>query len=95
MSDGLWPIIYKGSKDPEKLFDDKNFVDKRGVIVNRSRIIRTRPIFREWELVFDVQFIETVVNKSNVIDALTLAGQIIGLCDYRPKYGRFEVVEIK
>ena len=67
-------------------------VDIRPVVVQRSRILRARPRFDEWELEF------TIINKDpNVLLRDTMkrivedAGKWIGLGDYRPEFGLFEV----
>lgn len=94
---GVWcddcELIYDGPRDPSELWLDKRFVDRRSVVVGRSRVIRTRPRFKKWSAVFEVNFDELTVNESDIIDAIEAGGRK-GCMDYRPKYGRFEVVEI-
>jgi hypothetical protein len=92
MSDGNWPILYDGPKDPEKLWLNKNFVDKRGVVINRVRVMRTHPIFKAWGLEFDITFDDEVLDAEDVDQIVDIAGRLIGLLDYRPKFGRFVVV---
>jgi len=65
-----------------------------GVRVQRNRIMRTRPIFPDWELNVTVVYIDSILNKVDVIDVAKLAGAIVGMCDWRPKYGRFVVEEV-
>lgn len=85
-------LIYKGTKDPEKLYEDDYYRDTRSVVVQRSRIMRTRPIFRNWEADITVVFENTVTNESRVDDWVKIAGNIVGLGDMRPRMGRFEVL---
>jgi hypothetical protein len=92
ISDGLWIIEYDGPKTVEDLWKDKRFVDRRGVKIGTSTVIRTRPIFRSWSLKFTIDYLPDLLNESNVIDAVTTAGRIIGLGNYTPKFGRFEIV---
>jgi len=93
ISDGNWPVEYSGARTAEELWEDESFRDCRAVVVQRSRVLRTRPIFREWSLSFEVSYLPEVISSGDDIrNALKLAGQIIGLGDYRPRYGRFEVV---
>lgn len=75
------------------LWQDSNYRDVRGVRVGQARVMRTRPIFRQWAASFVVQFDAELVNLGDVQRALRDCGQQVGLCDYRPKYGRFEVKE--
>lgn len=84
------PIIeFSGPKSLEKLKADKNFWDYRGVKIGMSRIFRTRPIFVDWGLTFTVQYIPDVVSEEQIRRAIDVCGRLIGLCEIRPKYGRF------
>lgn len=91
MSDGNWPLIYKGPQDAEKLYV-KPFIDYRRVDVQGSAVFRTRPIFHEWELKFSVTIIPEQCDPDEVREWVAVAGRQCGLGDYRPKFGRFEVV---
>jgi len=91
------PLIYNGSPKPDVLFGDGNteFVDMRSVVIQRARIMRCRPIFREWELNFTVGFNADIFNEDDVIDLIDTGGQLIGLCDMRPRYGKYEATVMK
>lgn len=69
--------------------------DKRRMVVNRSGITRTSPGFKAgWEATFDFDMIlPEYVSDEMFLEALTLAGRVIGLAQYRPTYGRFQVVK--
>ena len=69
--------------------------DKRRMVVNRSGITRTSPGFKAgWEATFDFDVIlPEYVSDEMLLEALTLAGRVIGLAQYRPTYGRFQVVK--
>jgi hypothetical protein len=56
-----------------------------------AKIMRYRPIFRNWSLSATVVVNEDVVNINEVKKALVDAGALIGLGDYRPRFGRFNV----
>jgi hypothetical protein len=56
-----------------------------------AKIMRYRPIFRNWSLSATVVVNEDVVNINEVKKALIDAGSLIGLGDYRPRFGRFNV----
>jgi hypothetical protein len=77
----------------DKLWEDENYRDVRGVRVGQARIMRTRPIFRQWSCTFTIQFDDEQVNEADVRRALHDCGVQVGICDYRPKYGRFDVKE--
>lgn len=93
ISDGNWPLIYDGPKTADELWEDGRFSDIRGVVVGKARVMRTRAMFRAWSLKFDVSFLPGVVSARDVRDWLATAGQIVGLLDGRPKFGRFVVKE--
>lgn len=93
LSDGTWMIEHDGPKTIEALWEDKRFRDRRGVSVGTATIMRTRPIFRNWKLNFSIQFLPELLNESQIRDAVVTAGRIIGLGDFKPKFGRFEVVK--
>ena len=76
---------------PEKLWENTKNVDARGVKVGMAKIMRYRPIFRNWSLSATVMVNEDVVNLNEVKKALVDAGALIGLGDYRPRFGRFNV----
>jgi len=65
------------------------------VKVGTARIVRTRPKFDTWSATFKLQVMDNVANESDVKDWLRDAGLYVGLCDWRPRYGRFSVKEFK
>ena len=79
------------NKTPEQLWADPDFVDCRGVKVGTAKIMRYRPIFRNWSLRASIMVNEDVVNVNEVQKAAQDAGALIGLGDYRPRFGRFNV----
>lgn len=90
-SEGNWKLIYTGSKDPNKLWEDENFRDIRPARVKNNTVMRCRPIFRAWALKFKVTYNDQHVNADEVLESLAIGGRDCGLCDYTPKFGRFEV----
>ena len=90
--DGNFKIKYKGPKKASSLFDNKNFVDVRKVNVQRSSIMRTRPIFKDWELTFTVNYLPSQLDMEDVLQFIDIAGVEVGIGDYRPKFGRYERV---
>jgi hypothetical protein len=79
-------------KSKEEIFANPAYTLRKGVKVQLSRIIRIRPMIPTgWSLACTVEFDESIVNRQAVIDAATEAGSIIGLGDWRPKFGRFTV----
>lgn len=85
-------IKYKGMKPAKDLWGNDEFRFTCGVKVGTSRIMRTRPIFRDWSAEIEVNVDVSQLNAEDVQKALEDAGKMIGLCDHRPRYGRFEIV---
>lgn len=68
--------------------------DKRRMVVNRAGITRTSPGFKAgWEATFDFDMVlPEYVSQEMFYEALSLAGRVIGVGQYRPTYGRFQIV---
>ncbi len=96
-----FPLMYDGPTDREGLWnamqgERRTFADRRGVRVQRNVVIRTRPIFRDWRLTFDVVIWEfAAVNPVDLEDAIRNGGRAVGLGDFRPKFGIFELEKFK
>lgn len=69
--------------------------DRRRMTVQRQGITRTSPGFRQgWETEFEFSVIlPEYVDEQMFHAALSLAGRVIGVGQYRPTYGRFAVVK--
>jgi hypothetical protein len=74
-----------------------DYIDKRRVVVQRNAVPRERPAMNPgWRVSFDI-----LVNAPEYIPPMLLlglankAGMFQGLLDYRPTFGRFNVVEFK
>jgi hypothetical protein len=84
-------VEYDGPRDIKGMFKNPAFVDVRSVKVQQARLQRCRPIFDQWKLNLSVAFNPAVVEEREVIKALEDGGQLVGLGDYRPRFGKFEV----
>lgn len=64
-------------------------VDIRPVVVQRSRIMRSRPRIDEWKMKFEIIYNEKLLSDTTKLNQIIEeAGQRIGLLDNRPqKYG--------
>ena len=71
-------------------------IDKRPVVVRGSRILRQRPMMKDgWELSFTINILEEQLPVEAVKKILEYAGRCVGIGDFRPRFGRFEVEEFK
>jgi len=92
--DGDAPILPKPqTKNLDALFETNSYVN--AVVVNRARIMRTRPIFYDWALEFAVTFNDELINQRDLVQIIEIAGSQIGLSDFRPRFGRFLVESAK
>lgn len=85
-------LEYPGPQDIDEMWASKQFLHKIGVRVQRNKVIRTRPIFKEWAATIEIHYLPSLLNKSDVEGFVEVGGQIVGLGDWRPKFGRFSVV---
>ncbi len=60
-----------------------------GVRIQRAKVMRTRFIARSWQALIKVVFDDSLLNKSEVSEIISITGSQVGLCDWRPKFGRF------
>lgn len=75
-----------GKREPDE-------IDKRPVVVRGCRIIRQRPMMKEgWELSFTITILDEQLQPEVVKAILEHGGKYVGIGDYRPRFGRFEVV---
>jgi hypothetical protein len=82
-------IGYKGPRDADGLWKDANFRHMASVKVGQSRVMRCRPIFNSWAVEADGILDPSILDLAELESILTTAGQMIGLGDWRPRYGRF------
>ena len=73
----------------EQMKADFRFRDVRAMKVKMARVMRTRPRFNMWNITFTASYDENILNFNEVVDAIEYSGQYVGLCDSRPKYGKF------
>jgi hypothetical protein len=74
----------------KKTYDE---IDRRPAVIQRQRIVKSRPRFNSWAIEFTINFDEERVKKEVLKEVLIEAGKSKGIGDYRPKFGRFEVVK--
>ena len=86
------PLLYDGPRDPHELWEAGGYELTTGVRIRGNRIMRTRPMFTKWESVIEVQYLDGLLNAGDVEQFLETGGLVIGIGDWRPKFGRFEVL---
>lgn len=89
---GIVPMTIVAPFEPKT--KNWDYLDKQRVTIQRASITRSRPAMRDgWRVTFDL-----LINLPEYIPQVLLtkllndAGRLVGVCDYRPTYGRFTVV---
>lgn len=78
------------------IYDSSYEIDARGVVIQRSRIVRWRPRFNNWKLNFTINILDDENISVPVLkEILEKAGATKGIGDYRPRFGRFMVTQYK
>lgn len=88
------PIAYKGPRTQDGLWKDKAFVHRASVKVGQSRVIRTRPAFHSWAVSVLGSLDTEIVDPAAFEQIVETSGRLVGLGDWRPRFGRFEA-EVK
>jgi hypothetical protein len=83
------PLAYRGPRDLEGLWEDENFRIFASVRVGTSRVVRCRPMFRQWTAEATGVLDPNILNLDELVTIAETAGQVIGLGDWRPRYGRY------
>lgn len=87
-------LQYDGPRDADGLWEDERFRNCVGVKVGMSRVMRTRPVFKEWSAIVEVEYEAGVINEEQVDRWMHAGGTQVGLCDWRPRCGRFSVEKV-
>lgn len=89
-------LRYKGPRDVSGLWNDPRF---RHTVPARNQgtttIIRCRPIFTEWSCSATALINPSVLSPDDLAEIASDAGQMIGIGDWRPWHGRFDVTTAK
>jgi hypothetical protein len=72
-----------------------DYEDKRRVVIQRAGVNRVRPAMKAgYRLDFDLMVLTPeYIDSFWLQDTLNMAGRLIGIGDFRPTYGRFNVVK--
>jgi len=72
-------------------------IDERGVGVNQSKVIRSRPMLTNgWQLKYNITVTDSeYINTDLIYEVIARACNFSALGDYRPDFGRFVIEEFK
>jgi len=76
---------------------DWDYLDRRRVVIMRSGVNRTRPAMRiGWEAEFNLQILlPEYINPEILNEVISMAGKLVGIGDFRPTYGRFQIISFE
>lgn len=101
ITEDMLPISYEGPRDMESLTAVGDnpaanpFLSFIPVKVGQARTMRCRVQFpAPWSLEGEIAYEDDLLSADQIGSALRFAGRV-GLGDYRPRYGRFEVASFR
>ena len=87
-------LQYDGPRTREELWNLPQHRHTASVKVGMARVTRTRPQFPQWSATFEGTFDNSIIDLEDLRGIAETSGRLIGLGDWRPRYGRFEVVTL-
>lgn len=94
-SEDYFPLVYDGPRDVPGLWADKRFQFRKSIKQGQGRVMRVRPWFHGWSAEVSLMFDEKVFDEDAPLQFMQTAGRYVGLGDWRPRYGRFDVSVVK
>ncbi len=76
---------------------DWSYLDERRVLIQRNGITRVRPAMAEgWKTTLKLAvLVPEYISPAMLNDRLQAAGRLVGVGDFRPTYGRFQIVKFE
>jgi hypothetical protein len=87
-------LEYDGPSKLDELWQWPAFRLTVPVRVKNNRIMRTRPRFLTWATTIVVQYDASLLNPNEVGEIVRRTGSEIGVGDWRPKFGRFQMEDL-
>jgi len=74
-----------------------DYLDSRRVVIQRNAVTRIRPaMLAGWKIQVDLLVnLPEYVDQPFLLEILSMAGKLIGIADFRPTYGRFDVTSFR
>jgi hypothetical protein len=88
-------LEYGGPRTAEGLWEDESFRSIEMVRVGQARVARCRPMFRNWSTSFEAQVDTAIMSPEDFDEILHKAGNMVGLGDFRPRFGRFTATKVE
>ena len=89
-TDGI--LAYEGGPlTVAEILDSEEHQLRLSVVVGQAKVMRVRPFFKNWSTTFQVSILEEMVTPQMLKTWVTNGGNFVGIGDYRPRYGRYEL----
>lgn len=74
-----------------------DYMDQQRVVIQQSSVTRSRPaLSKGWRATFELSVLTPeYISPQSLHAVLINAGRLVGIGDYRPTYGRFQVVKFE
>lgn len=82
------PVLHDGPTSADAMWNQR-CIDQRSVKVGQQKITRTRPRFKNWTITTSFGIDTEVLRMDELVMAAENAGRMVGLGDYRPRFGRY------
>lgn len=72
-----------------------DYEDRRRVVIQRSGVNRVRPAMRAgWTATFEIMvLLPEYIGRADLNDTISAAGRLVGVGDFRPTFGRFQITK--
>jgi hypothetical protein len=87
-------INYDGPQDLATLWKNPDFRKRAGVRVRDATTMRTRPRFPTWSADMTATYLPSLLDREEAVEFFRISGALVGVGDWRPKFGKFTVEEI-
>lgn len=76
---------------------DWDYMDMRRVVIQRASITRCRPALKKgWQAEFEIMVnIPEYISQCELNEVISMAGRLNGIGDFRPTFGRFNVISFE
>ena len=91
-SSGEFKLEYDGPDNIDGLWEDERYRFSASVRIQRNKVMRMRPRFIEWACHVAICFDDRQLNEADIREFLSIAGRDVGLMDWRPRFGRFDIL---
>jgi len=82
--------------EPDKIplgKEKPDYVHEEWVRIQRNQILRRRPAYKKgWEVEFTLLILDEQMPAERLKEILEYAGRFVGVGDWRPHFGRYEII---